>query len=274
MINKLKKRFMKSIIAESFKDPKRVLYFSLFEILLIAIIIALAFPSALLIKNQVMNFDIINPVLERIKIFQQSAYEEKAKFDSGFIKDVSDARGLITSTIRASLLVIFIFFALAFIALAAFKGLEYNLMIKQKYDLAYFKKFLLMKVIWVIAWLILLTITFLIFKSKIAAFLIFTGVLLFMHFTIILHALFDKTKKLFYLIKHTLIKGITKLHHFLLGYVIAFVVFYIASLILFLASKTFGRGTIYLVILAILALLYFSWLRIYLGLIARKVALK
>ncbi len=258
MIKKLKKRFVSSVLAESFKTPKRILYFFLFELLIIAIIIAIAFPSAILIKNQVMNFDIINPVLEKIKLFQQSAYEEKAKFDSAFIEDISIARILITSTIRNSLLIILIFIALIFIALAAFKGLEYNLLIKQKYDFAYFKKFLLMKLIWSIAWIILLAITFLIFKSKIAAFLIFIGILLFMHFTIILHALFNKTNNPFQLIKHALIKGITKLHHFLLGYLIAFVVFYIAILILFLALKIFGRGTIYLVILAVLALLYFS----------------
>ncbi|MBI2128813.1 hypothetical protein HYU07_01105 [Candidatus Woesearchaeota archaeon] len=268
MLKKLKKRFEKTVFAESFKNPKTLFYNILIDIALIIVILLLLKLLSVVLSNELSLSGIINPTLEKI-----------LSYASGMNKDVSftdlDLFNIqfIVKLFFKALATSFLFFIILVLAVSAFKSIQWSKILKQKLNRAFFIKFLSLDLIWHLLWLVLIIITAFIFKIMISAYLIIIELLLFLYFTAILHSIFSKDKKIFGMMKEAVKIGISKFYYFLLPLAII-IILPIILLNLFSFLYSTSRWNFLIIIAILIILFYLSWSRIYFSLIARKAALK
>lgn len=161
----------------------------------------------------------------------------------------------IVSTLKGFILFA-IFTAILFILLlitnwSLFQGIIYNILLKKRFNLKSFGKFLLLNIIWFIPWLILIFIILFGAKYFITPTLIL--MLLFLHFSFILYILFTKNNKI--KIKQSLKIGTLKIHHFIIPYILIAITFIIISQLNLLKISYLTIAFIYLI--------FFSWLQNY-----------
>lgn len=147
-----------------------------------------------------------------------------------------------------------IFILLLIISWSLCQGMIYNILLKKRFNLKYFEKFLLLNIIWFIPWIILIFI--ILFGGKIENFVtpIFILILLFLHFSFILYPLFTKNNRIKQ-IKQALRIGITKIHHYIIPYMVITITFIIISSI--------NLFNIEPIIISLVYLLFFSWIQNY-----------
>ena len=164
--------------------------------------------------------------------------------------------------VLVALLIALLFVILIIIAWSLFQGMIYSLLGKKKFNLKFFEKFLLLNLIWFIPWLLLLGI--LLIGSKTASLLVvsITALLLFLHFSLILYPLFTKENKL-KTIKTAIRLGITKIHYFIVPYILIAITFMIIAQI--------NRLNLYYMLILAIYLLFFSWVQGYIADIAIKI---
>lgn len=171
----------------------------------------------------------------------------------------------ITTTLRSfaifSIIVALSFIILLIINWSFFQGLIYKILLKKRFNLKYLKKFLLLNLIWFIPWLLLFYV--IISAAKLDYLIISSSILtlLFLHFSFILYTLSAESNKL--QIKKSLKLGITKLHYFIIPYILITITFIIISQLNLLNINIF--------IISLVYLLFFSWLQNYTKEITEKI---
>jgi hypothetical protein len=216
----------------SFKNKKLlfVLLLNLAFVALTAVIIQLLLLTA---HPWIENFKAINP-------------------ETLIYKGESELAGIVAtlkSTALAAAVFAMVFLILTLANWSLFEGLIYTTLLKKKFTFRYLKKFLLLNIIWFIPWLALF---FLIIVEGRVETIIISGLLLvalFIHFTLILNVLYTRTGK--FQLRQTLKIGVTKIHHFLLPYVIIIITYIIIQQI------------IIPYVTMLLFLLFFSWVQNY-----------
>lgn len=202
---------------------------------------------------------IASALIKLTKIISQSQIDKINSIDLSDIISQTEAQLQATiSTLRGfalfAMLTAVLFLLLLIISWTLCQGIIYTALLKKKFSLRHFEKFLILNLIWIIPWLILIFMILFVGKTEnfIAPILILA--LLFLHFSLILYTLFAKNNKLGQ-IKQALKLGITKIHHFIMPYLIIIITFIILSQLNLL--------NINYLIIAFVYLLFFSWLQNY-----------
>lgn len=216
--------------------------------------------NILLITAINILFILITAALIKLtKVISQPQIDKIQKIDLGSIASQTEAQ--LQSTITAlkgfalfAILTAILFILLLIINWSLCQGIIYNILLKKKFSLKYFNKFLLLNIIWFIPWLILTVI--ILFGGKIEYLitpaLILT--LLFLHFSFILYIQFIKNSKLNQ-VKQALKIGIKKIHYFIMPYILISITFVILSQLNLLKP--------HFIIITLVCLLFFSWLQNY-----------
>ena len=172
------------------------------------------------------------------------------------------ASGLLTSLRGFSFFLILsaiLFLVLVVINWSVFKGLIWTTTTNKKFNFKFFKKFLLLNLIWLPSWFLLIFLFAIITTPTTAPiFMIITTIIAF-YFTNILYPLFLKDNKLSK-IKEAFKLGIEKIHHFIVPYAVIGVLFYIISKLHSLIAADIGLNpNVFFGIL----LIFITWLRYY-----------
>jgi len=135
-----------------------------------------------------------------------------------------------------SILAIFVgFVILVTIDWTVFKGLIWASMLKKRYSLNYFTKFLLLNLCWFFAWSFLVVATALIVRNvKVASLIIIFIGFLFVHLSWLVSALFTRKQLVWDAIRESLNVGIKKFYIFIVPYTFLLIVFFLVSQLLWL----------------------------------------
>lgn len=144
--------------------------------------------------------------------------------------------------------------------LSLFKGLIWSRICREKFTIKFFIKFLLLNAIWIIIWLIAAVIIAVGVKVNIAQYLIILLAIVFVYFTIFLYMFFTKNKKL-KAIKDAFKFGITKVHYFVLPYILVILVFILISQLYWLYR--FLPYKIGMIVTSLILLGFLAWFRLY-----------
>ena len=158
-----------------------------------------------------------------------------------------------------------IFLLILIINWSTTQGVVYSKLLKKKITLNYLNKFLLLNTLWFIPWILILGLVLFGGRAENPLVPAFIIILLFLHFSLILNTLFTKKPKLNQ-IKASLKLGTAKIHHFLLPYIIITVTFIIISQLNLLSINP--------IIIALIYILFFSWVQNYLKDITLKLISK
>ena len=135
-----------------------------------------------------------------------------------------------------------------------FQGIIHSILLKKKFNINFFWKFLILNIIWALPWSILFFIILLGTKVTYFVFIFTICLLLFFHFSFILYLLFTKNNK-FSDIKKALKIGTAKIHYFILPYFLIFITFMILSQV---ALLKLGN-----IIMLLIFIVFFSWWQYY-----------
>lgn len=225
------------ICVNSFKN-KNILLVLLMNLLFVIINIIFVGIIKVISQPQIEKIDIIN--LSRV-LSQNEAQLE------GIINTL---RGFVIFAVLMGIL----FILLLIINWSLCQGIIYNILLKKGFNFKYFERFLLLNIVWLIPWWILGFV--LLFGGKIGFLItpIMVLLLLFLHFSFILYILFTENNKIKQILQSLKI-GITKMHYFILPYIIIVIMFIIISQLNLLKLPFFIIGLVYL--------LFFSWVQNY-----------
>lgn len=158
------------------------------------------------------------------------------------------------------IIMLILMFLMIIIDYSIFKGLAWGFTIKRKFNFKYFLRFFLLNLIWLSIFIVLAFLFSIIFNE--IAFLIYLFILLlvWIYFTNIIYTLFVKKEDIKSILKAFKL-GFTKIHYFILPYIILgiilLIIFFIMNLVIFLP---YGIG---LTIIILLLLFYLAWARFY-----------
>jgi len=140
-----------------------------------------------------------------------------------------------------------------------FKGLAWGLTIKRKFNFKFFLKFFILNLIWLGTYAILIFLFALTFRESALWIYLLILTLIWTYFTNIIYTLFMKNEKK--AVRKAFKLGFTKIHLFILPYLILFI---ILSIIFFIMNLTtalpYGIG---LTIIILTLLFYLAWARFY-----------
>lgn len=194
-----------------------------------------------IIEKKATNVDLTQNLLE---LNQQAA--------SGLLTSV---RGLFFFLIFSAVL----FLVLIVVNWSVFKGLIWATAANKKFNFGFFKKFLLLNLIWLPSWFLLIFLFAVIIEPATAPIFMAVTLIMAFYFTNILYPLFLKDNKL-NKIKEAFKLGIKKIHHFIVPYAVVGVLFYIISKLYSLTAANIGLNpNVFLGIL----LIFIAWLRYY-----------
>ena len=172
---------------------------------------------------------------------------------------------LISVMIATIILLTFIFLIWTF-----FKGIIWNLVLKKKFGLKYYYKFILLNLFWFALWLIPAFLIIISLKRKPSAIFLLLVLIFLIYFTNILYILFTKRNLIKEALKNTFKLGFNKIHFFLLPYILMLVTMLIISLILW--PTHFLPERIYTSISTLALVFYLAWLRFYLADVVSELA--
>ena len=154
---------------------------------------------------------------------------------------------------------IMLFLIIMIVNCSLFKGIIWNLSANKRFSLKFFKKFLLLNLIWIPLWFLAILLLDVIIKPEIAIiYILILGIIAF-YFTEILYPLFLKDNKIKN-IKEAFRLGIKKMHYFVFPYaIIIFILFVFLKMHNLVGAKIDLNPTFYLVPILVLA----AWLRYY-----------
>ena len=152
-----------------------------------------------------------------------------------------------------------LFLLLMVINWSIFKGLIWSIVANKKFDFKFFRKFLLLNLVWLPSWFLLIFLFAIITKPATAPIFMVTFLVLAFYFTNILYPSFLKENRL-NKIKEAFKLGIRKIHHFIVPYAIIIFLFYIIlNVYNFIAANIVLNPNVFFGILLILI----AWLRYY-----------
>ncbi len=198
-------------------------------------------------------------VFKVISLFSKGWMDKINKIDLSGITLQTEAQLQSTISALKGFVVFVIFAAVLFILLFTIiwsltQGTIWNLLLKNKFTLKYFERFLLLNLIWFLPWLIMLFL--ILFGSKLTSLtaISYIFIALFLHFSFILYVLFAKENKLKQ-IKNALKLGIIKIHKFVLPYLIILITFIV------ILQLNLLKINYYLIVFVFL--IFFSWVQAY-----------
>lgn len=165
---------------------------------------------------------------------------------------LASMRGFILFVILTAIL----FILLLIINWSFCQGMIYHLLLKKKFTLKYFEKFLLLNMLWFIPWIALFLVIISGAKLSYLAVSAYSLIAIFLHFSFVLYTLFvnSKLKKLSHFKIHLKI-SIAKIYHFFLPYSLITITFIIISQL--------NRLNLNFIVIVLIYLLFFSWMQNY-----------
>ncbi len=161
----------------------------------------------------------------------------------------------------ASMIVYFVLFLLiALISYSFFKGIVWLTMLNKKPSFGYFKKFFLTNLIWWGVWIIPAVLALFGLKQEYFTLVFVLEAILYFHLTSILHLSFAKSQDIKRSFSKILPVGFGKIHHFIIPYVYALIVYIVLSQIFRIIPQ---QQRVVLSTAILLALLYLAWFRNY-----------
>lgn len=139
------------------------------------------------------------------------------------------------------------------------KGLVWGLTTKRKFNFKFFLRFFLVNLVWLGTFTILIFSIAFSFREEVLPIYMLILLLIWAYFTNIIYTLFMKnTKKA---VRKAFKLGFTKIHYFILPYLVLLLIFLIVYLMMYLT--TFLPQGIGIAIIASMLLFYFAWARFY-----------
>ena len=174
------------------------------------------------------------------------AFQTEAQLKS----TIASMKGFVVFLIAAA--AVFVLFTI--LNWSFFQGIIHSILLKKKFNIKFFWKFLILNIIWALPWSILFFIILLGTKVTYFVFTFTICLLLFFHFSFILYILFTKNNKLAN-IKKAMKIGTAKIQYFILPYFFIFITFIILSQ---LALLKLGN-----IIMLFIFIVFFSWWQYY-----------
>jgi len=200
-------------------------------------------------------------LIKLTKLISQSQIAKINKVDLSSIALQSEAQlQNIINTLKGfaifAILTAILFILLLIINWSFCQGMIYHILLKKKFNLKYFEKFLLLNIVWFIPWLILFFVILFGAKTGYLAASFYLIIAFFLHSSFVLYTLFvnNRLKKIIHLKIHLKI-SIVKIYHFIIPYILITITFLIISQLNLLNPN-------YLII-TLIYLLFFSWLQNY-----------
>lgn len=161
------------------------------------------------------------------------------------------------------LAIIALYIAILIIAWALCEGTIWNLILNKKPSLKYYGKFLSLNIIWIIALILISLFSVLIFKKESAPYILIVLGIVFIYITPLMYILFAKENKIFQSIKITFSLGFKKIHHFIIPYIVIFLIFLILGFIYVLLNNFQEKlaAGIFIILLSV----FITWVRYYLA---------
>jgi len=172
---------------------------------------------------------------------------------------LSTIKGHIISIMAYTILLL----VFVFLAWTLFKGIIWNIILKKKFTLKYYKKFTLLNLLWFALWLIPVILIIISLKRKPSAIFLLLALIFLIYFTNILYILFTKKNLIKHALKNTFNLGLNKIHFFLLPYALMLITMLIISLIIWPAN--FLPERVFTSISTIVLVFYLAWARFYLA---------
>ena len=198
-----------TIYINSFRS-KSILLAAALNSLLVLIVAALIVLVKILSKPWTNKLEKIN--LANVALQTETQLESIAMTLRGFILFV--------------VLAIVILVIILIIKWSFFQGIIYKHFLKKKANMKYLKNFTVLNALWLPPWMALFLAIILGIKADYLIISFYILFLLFLHFTFILYTRFTKNNKLSE-IKKTLKIGITKMHYFIVPYILISITFII-----------------------------------------------
>ena len=228
------------------------------------------------LKNSFKNINltflliIVLDVLFYFILFQAGNYylsimQQKAlgiTLDQNLLADPAAASGLL-ETVRGFFFFlvasIIIFLLITIIVISLLKGVIWSLTVNKKLNLEFFKKFLILNLIWIPSWFLLAFLATVAIREGTAPLFVLVIFILTFYFTNILYPLFLKQNKLA-MIKTSFSLGIRKIHYFIIPFAIIIISSLIISRIYNLIALNINLNPN---VLLLIGIIYVAWLRYY-----------
>jgi len=188
---------------------------------------------------------------------------------------------ILDSTISKIIIGFVVTLLLVFLLWCLFKGLIYNYILKKRFTLSYYLKFIVLNLIWSVFWIILFFIpvsyAYKMLEQSVTAgsftaqtyaiplsvpILLALMVIIMIHLTTVLYISFTKNPRIFSSIKKTFFLGIGKFHKFIVPYIFVAVILILLSFINLIFA--IFPETAEMILSSIFLLVFIAWFRFYL----------
>lgn len=248
MINmEIKKYFKKSwhLLLQSFKQlDSRMFFIVLYDLLFFAISIFAAFIFGRILQNSSLGMQLVQ--------LDQLTNMSKPELDNVLAVFQKFLYILIGGMILLAIII--------FVLMCIFKALIWFTVANKQTTVKNIKKFLLINLIWFLAWIVPSVLIGFIIKQELLRLLIMIVVPLLMHFTNILYVLFTSDHHII-IIKKAFAIGIKKIHLFIIPYILSSAVLLLVST-LYWVYKFLPESAVSIIGFLIM-LFYMAWSRKY-----------
>jgi hypothetical protein len=247
-----------SLFIKSFKHiDKKLLYAILLDVAFYLAVVGIIMLSFSLLKTNFMAVEQVLPTLGKIQGF---SFEEPAMG-----QELESTAAMLRMTLLNGALILAGAAILVIIASGVLRSLLWSQILKKQIDKEYVKRFFLLKISWIPIWIAAIALLFTLFKPEVGRLVSAIMVLFYMHFTVILHSLFNKKERIWRMIKKAFVLGTKRFHKLIIPYILVVLVFFIVglpgNLMIYLNARVFIIGGIYSVLFFVLA----AWVRAYMS---------
>ncbi|MFC1691472.1 hypothetical protein ACFL0W_04805 [Nanoarchaeota archaeon] len=247
--------FKKTAFAESFtKINHTLIYAVLLDMLCIfsLFLVSVFMMSIVRFQSYVMSARL--PFLAAVATGVGSSQDE-------VMEQLYASAPFIKTMIIKFLLVLALAFFLIILVLALFRSLIWKMIIKEKYDLRYFLKFIGLYFLWWIIFIVIVLFTVIAFRSVVAGLLMFVEILLFLYLVLISHTIFSKNSSIKNILGQSIKIGILRIWKFIPVFLVSGLLIYISFGLI--ASVAMKLGNSFVIIAVIWLLLAVAWARNY-----------
>lgn len=216
-------------------------------------------------------YDVIGYVLIGgcIKVYQTVLYKLLYKLpDISSLQSIDPSNPQIAQVL-ASLKIVFSQLAIYTLLLGAavfliwvfFKGIIWSAVLKKSVDFKFYRKFLLVNLLWGLIWFFVLILSFIFVKQNVLAYLAIIFFMLLIYLTCILYYNSVKEKKIKRIFNETFRIGLKRIYYFIIPAVVMFLVFFILmqSYWFFIRLSDVVQAVIFIII----GIVFVAWTRFY-----------
>lgn len=260
---KLFDRFMNSLFVNSFsKIDRNFLYVLFVDIILVSLIFLVITFSGSLMGSYIED----NPQLKLLYDDMQTylsiyGYESIPNMPPEIREKYISSSPLIYSLLMKYIANIIISSLIVILLVSISQAFVWSKLLKKKFNILFFKKFLQLNLLWFTVWLFILTILFLSMKPGVGSIFVAIGIFLFIHFTHVIISLFDEKNKILLQIKIAFKRGI-RFNLFIVPWLWGYFVLVLFILLFSLVSISLSLN-LQIITGILLFFVYYGWLRIY-----------